>query len=176
MTTLTCIGGVAAERPKRNENVDHDRPTLRYSERAGSCRVATWESKPEGPSSVTNDLLHRARRGRAFLRVALGSPADHTSARDRWEDRSGRSREPSSAEPDERCRVQTFEAEAQRRDVPRDAQEWPHTRHHGVHDHAEKCNDEPEQPSSGRNSLYTRRARRGETVELGSPRPRVACE
>ena len=73
----------------------------------------------------------------AFFRVALG-----TSARERWEDHSGRSREPSSAEADERCRVQTFEAEAQRRGVPGDAQEWPHTRHGGVHDHAEKCNDE----------------------------------
>ena len=109
----------------------------------------------------------------AFLRVALGSPADRTSARQRWEDHSGRSREPSSAEPDERCRVQTFEAGAQRRGVP-GAQEWQNTRHGGVHDHAEKCNDEPEQPSSGRNSLYTRRARRG---GLGlPPRPRVACE
>ena len=85
-------------------------------------------------------------------------------------------RKPSSAEPDERCRVWTFEAEAQRRGVPDDAQEWPHTRHDRVHDHAEKCNDEPEKSSSGRNSLFTRRARRSETVGLGSPRPREARE
>ena len=96
--------------------------------------------------------------------MVLGSPADHTSARERWEDHSGRSREPSSVEPDERCRVQNFQAEAQRRGVPGDAQEWPLTRHGGVHDHAEKCNDEREQPSSGSNSLNMRRARRGETV------------
>ena len=113
------------------------------------------------------------RRERRIPQSVVGQSADHTSARERWEDYSGRSREPSSAA---RRKVQTFEAEAQRRGVPGNAQEWQHTRHGGVHDHAEKCNDEPEQPSSGRNSLYTRRAQRGETVGLGSPRPRVARE
>ena len=115
---------------------------------------------------MTNDLRHSARRGRSIPQ----------SARERREDHSGRSREPSSAEPDESWRVQTFEAKSQRRGVPGDAQERSHTRHGGVHDPAEKCNDEPEQPSSGRNSLHTRRARRGETMGLGTPRPRVACE
>ena len=75
-----------------------------------------------------------------------------------------------------RARVQTFETEAQRRGVPGDAQEWPHMRHGGVHDHAEKCNDESEQSSSGSGCVYTRIARRGETVGLGSPTLRDARE
>ena len=45
VTTYTCFGGAAAKTPKRNEHVDHDRPALRRLERAGSCRVATWESR-----------------------------------------------------------------------------------------------------------------------------------
>ena len=68
---------------------------------------------------------HGTRCGQARVRGC-----NLTSARERWEDHSGRSREPSSAEPDERCRVQTFEAEAQRRGVRSDAQEWLHT--HGT--------------------------------------------
>ena len=53
----------------------------------------------------------------------------------------------------------------QRRGVPSDAQEWPQTRHGGVHD----------QP--GDNALYTRSARRGgERVVLSHTRPRAARE
>ena len=65
--------------------------------------------------------------------MVLVSSADHTSASTTVHDR-GR---PSRAKPDERRSVQTFEAQAQRRGVPDDAREWQHTRHGGVHDHAE---------------------------------------
>ena len=65
--------------------------------------------------------------------MVLVSSADHTSASTTVHDR-GR---PSGAKPDERRSVQTFEAQAQRQGVPGDAREWQHTRHGGVHDHAE---------------------------------------
>ena len=112
---------------------------------------------------MTNDLQHRAQEGEKHSSDWCWAVHQTSRQRVRAGRTSGRSREPSSAEPDERCRVQTFEAEAQRRGVPGNAQEWSRTRHGGVHDHTEKWNDEPEQPSYGRNSLYTRRARRGET-------------
>ena len=65
--------------------------------------------------------------------MVLVSSADHTSASTTVHDRGRLSR----TKPDERRSVQTFEAQAQRQGVPGDAREWQHTRHGGVHDHAE---------------------------------------
>ena len=177
-TTLTCFGGIAspeakAERTRRprslHTQVLREREQTRVKWRRGS-------HEPGGPSSVTNDLRHRARRGRSIPQSGAGRSSrphvsEYTLGGPQWTIAGTE-----QCRANERCRVQTFEAEAQRRDVPGDAQEWSRTRHGGVHDHAEKCNKDPEQSSSGRDSFYTLRARRGETTGLGSPRPRGARE
>ena len=122
---------------------------------------------------MTHDLPHKARRGGAYVRVSLDSPADHTSASERWRttvhDRGNQAEQSLTKGADSRPSRQRL----QRRGVPGDAQEWPHPRHGGVHDHAEK-DDEPEQPSSGR-PLHAQRGG-GVTMGLGTPRPRTACE
>ena len=67
------FGGAAARRPKRNEHADHDRHTLRWSERADSRGVATWESR------AGIDQAEHARHGR--IRTQVGHLSRMTSAR-----------------------------------------------------------------------------------------------
>ena len=167
-TTLTCFGGAAAQRPKRKEHVDHDRHTLRCSERAESCRMATWESRA-GRTELKNQRPPRTTPGRGSewswsvqqttrQRVSAGrTTVDDRGNRAVQNPTKGAEYRPSR----QRLSDETFPATHKSGHT--------HTRHGGVHDHAEKCNDEPEQASSGGNSLYTRRARRGETVGWGLP-------
>ena len=126
--------------------------------------------EPEGSSSVTNDFRHRTRG-------EIPQSADHTSARESCEHQSGLSREAVSKGSEcrsPRQRVSDEVASRRRTRVATHAAWWPHMRHGGVHDHAEKCNDDPEKSCSRSNNFVTRRSRMGETVGLGSPRPREA--
>ena len=96
MTTLTCFGGAAAQRPKRNEYLDHVRPTLRCTERAGS--LATWESRAGRTELSDHDLRHRTRRERSISQSGAGQSSRPRQRVSAGRVHSGRSREPSSAE------------------------------------------------------------------------------
>ena len=176
MATLTCFGGAAAQRPKRNEYLDHDRPTLRCSEREQAR--AEWRrgsQEPEGPSSVTNDLRHRAQEGQEHSsewRWAVQQTTRQrvSAGRTTVDDRGNRAVQSPTKGAECRPSRQRLSDEAfpatHKSGHTRGTAEFTTMPRSATTNQRNRC--------SGRNSLFTRRARRSETVELGSPRPREA--
>ena len=107
--------------------------------RSGDVGRLSRKDRAQEPTTSTDNAWREKR-------VVLVSPANHTSACERWEDHSARSREAEQSSARRDCGPSR--QKLQRRDFPNNIQEWSHTRHGGTHDHAEK-NAEPEQPSSG---------------------------
>ena len=79
MTTLTELRRDCSPEAEAGKNANHDRPTLRCSERVDSCKVATWVSGQPSSGAGASKLWSRTVSGREG--IFLSTCEDTSSSR-----------------------------------------------------------------------------------------------